>query len=134
VKLPPNSFEIDGEPFNLPCTFYVFDKSPGPDLRFKPEDYKDTKDFVFGSKTDYDFSVLGASPTTVKEIPEPNNRGYYIKFREGVDIDLVKNNFRRCQWKGNSSASGNVAWYSQPEIVCQYRKHFEECCESQPNA
>jgi hypothetical protein len=125
-KLPAESFEINGAPFNLPCSFFVFDKSTGLDLRFHPEKYIDTEDFVFGTKDNHDFFILGASPQTVKDSKAHNNRGYFIKVREGVDAGRVKDNFKRCPWTGNSSVSGGAAWRTKAEIVCQYRKQFEE--------
>lgn len=126
-ELPPYSFEVNGVSHHIPCTFFVFDKSAGPDLRFSPGNYKDTKDFVFGTaKIEFDFFVMGAAPNTVKYSPAPTNRGYYIKVREGVDVESVKEKFRRGSWTGYSSVSGGVAWRTQAEIVCQYRKQFED--------
>ncbi len=127
-KLPRNSFEINGIPYNAPCTFFIFDKSFGVDLRFQPENYKDTKDFIFGTKADYDFFVLGAAPHRVSNSPTPKNRGYYIRARESVDVERVKENFKRCPWTGNGSAPGGAAWLLKEEIVCQYRKQFEDGC------
>ena len=128
LKLPPNSFEINGLPFNVPCTFFVFDQSNGDDLRFLPKMYQETADFVFGTADNYDFFIMGASANTVKDTPTAKNRGHYIKVRSGVDVGLVRENFKRCLWRGYSSASGGVFWLTQPEIVCQYRSQFEEGC------
>ncbi len=126
MKLPPYSFEVDGAPYNVPCTFFIFDKSPGQDLKFMPEKYKDTKDFIYGSKNNYDFFVMGAAPYNIKDSPSPTNRGYYIKVREGVAPEQVRCNFESASWVGNSSVAGGVSWFTQPEMVRQYRQQFED--------
>jgi hypothetical protein len=125
-KLPPFSFEINGAPFDFPGTFFIFDKSFGDDLRFQPEKYPDTKDFVFGTSYYKYFFIFGAAPNNVIESPAPQNRGYNIKVRESVNVERVKDNFMKCPWTGNSSVSGGAAWRTKAEIVYQYRSHFEE--------
>jgi hypothetical protein len=124
-KLPPFSFEFNDVSYDVPCTFFVFDKSIGQDLRTPIYPFRDTNDFVFGTSNNYDFFVMGAAANTVKDSPTALNRGYYIKVREGVDVELVKEKFRMCSWTGFSSASGGVFWLSQSEIIRQYRIQFE---------
>jgi len=119
-ELPKESFEIDGESYHVPCSFFIFERSPGKCLRFNPELYKESFDFVFGNKNDYDFFILGAAPSNIINIPSTTNRGYYIKVKDGFSIDSVKDNFRQIKWKGFSSVNGGVAWLTKAEIVKTY--------------
>lgn len=121
-KLPYNSFEVDGEEYHVPCSFFVFEKSSGTCLRFNPDNYKETVDWTYGTKEDADFYIMGASPKTVKELKdvEPNNRGYYIKLKENKDKDKIIEKFKNLKWGGHSSANGGVAWMTKPEIVKNY--------------
>lgn len=125
VPLPKNSFTLKGQPFNISCAFFVFDNSDKPDLRFRPEHYRRTHDWEFGTKDSYDFFVMGASITTVKDAPTVHNRGYYIKVRHGVNVTVVKERFRALRYEGFSSASGGVAWVTKPELVKVYQEQFE---------
>jgi len=131
LLLPENSFEIEGEPYHVPCTFYVFEKSKGPDLRFDPSLYQDTTDWKYGDRLDYSFYVMGAS-FEVKDKPEKNNRGYYIKVKPNKDVVKVKNNFERLRVlrkqghiKGYSSVNGGVFWTTKPELVKIYKEEYD---------
>ena len=131
LLLPENSFEIEGETYHVPCTFYVFEKSKGPDLRFDPSLYQDTTDWKYGNDLDYNFYVMGAS-FEVKDKPEKSNRGYYIKINPNKDVVKVKNNFERLrvlrkngQIKGYSSVNGGVFWTTKPELVKIYKEEYD---------
>ena len=124
-RLPKNSFIADGKEIHIPCTFYVWDKSIGEDLRFNPNLYK-TDDFEFISKSESnndDFFIFGASPNTVKEICEikKTNRGYYIRPKEKSKKELMKI-FTETKFDALSSVSGGVAWRTKPEIIKSYIK------------
>ena len=130
LPLPENSFEIKGKSYHVPCTFYVFEKSEGLDLRFDPSLYEETTDWKYGTKLDYDFYVMGAS-FEVKDKPEKNNRGYYIKVNPDKDMIAVRDNFEklralRKQGKINqySSVNGGVAWITKPELVKIYKEEY----------
>ena len=129
--MPENSFEIEGEAYHVPCTFYVFEKSEGLDLRFDPSLYQETTDWKYGTNLDYDFYVMGAS-FEVKDKPEKNNRGYYIKVSSNKDMIAVRNNFehlrvlrKQGQITGYSSVNGGVAWITKPELVKVYKEEYE---------
>jgi hypothetical protein len=131
LLLPENSFEIESETYHVPCTFYVFEKSKGLDLRFDPSLYQDTTDWKYGNDLDYNFYVMGAS-FEVKDKPEKSNRGYYIKVRPNKDVVKVKNNFERLrvlrkqgQVKGYSSVNGGVFWTTKPELVKIYKEEYD---------
>jgi len=120
IDLGENAFEINGEEYHVPCSFYIFDKSDGKCLRFDPEKWMESSDWVFGTKDDFSFFVMGASPKTLKMKPSKNNRGYYIKVKDGVKVSHVRRKFRNNLWIANSSANGGVAWLSKPELVFSY--------------
>lgn len=125
IPLPENAFVADGQTFHLPCSFFILDRGAGPDLRFQPDEYRNTLDWEFGTKEHHDFFVMGAAIYTVKDDPTPNNRGYYIKVNAGKDASSVRQRFQLLQYRGLSSASGGVAWVTKPELVKAYREQFE---------
>lgn len=116
-ELPANSFTYECMDFSIPCSFFIFNRH-GPDTkRFNPTLYKDSKFYSFASKKDYDFFVFGAAPKNLVLEVNENNRGYFIKCDKGYDVEFVMSMFRQIDWKGNSSASGGVSWFTKPEIV-----------------
>lgn len=124
IELKNNSFEINGQEYHVPCSFFIFDKSDGIDLRFKKDLYIETNDWFFSNKNNYDFFVMGSSPKNIKLIPETTNRGYYIKIKENSfeKIDEIINNFKKIDWykNSNSSVNGGVAWFTKFELVKIY--------------
>ena len=118
--LPKNSFVFENQTKHVPCSFFIFDKSKGKDLRFRPEKYQDTQDFTFGTKNDFDIFVFGASPTKITTNPTKNNRGYFLKSKISV-AQLIKN-IQSIEWKGNSCANGGVFWLTKPEFCYAYSK------------
>lgn len=123
IKLPKDSFLLDGIEYNVPCSFFIWTKELGiNDFSFDLEKYLSHPDFDFTDESNADFYILGASPKRIKEIKdvESTNRGYYIK--SNIDIEILKNNFREIPWDklGNSSANGGVSWYSKPELIKVY--------------
>ena len=110
---------MNGAEKHIPCSFFVFDKSKGKDLRFDLKKAK-TKDFYFSNPTEGDFFVFGACPKKIVKTPHPNNRGYFIKSK--IDINKLKERFKIIDWKGNSCANGGVAWFTKYEIIHQYNQ------------
>lgn len=127
-RIPNNSFLVGGETYHIPCTFYIWDKSDGIDLRFDPNLYK-TNDFDFISlseSNDGDFFIMGASPNTVKEVCEvkSTNRGYFIRPKEKSKELLIKK-FKNTKFEALSCVNGGVAWRTKPEILMSYIKGEE---------
>lgn len=122
VELGRNAFIFDGKPYHVPCSFFIFDKSKGKDLRIDPSQHKEAVDFAFGTNEDYAFFLFGANPSKIVSDPKPNNRGYYIKPKipEQELIDRI----RGVDWRGNSCARGGVAWFTRTEIVMQYNEVY----------
>ena len=122
-RLPSNSFTLGGNIKNIPCSFYIFDKSDGEDLRFIPEKYNDTKDFAFGNDKDFDIFVFGESPNKITFTPSKNNRGYYLKSK--IPVKLLIKRIRSVKWVGNSSASGGVFCFTKAEFCYEYTNFFD---------
>lgn len=124
IDLPYNSFILNGDDYNVPCSFFVWTQFSGiTNLRFKKEIYQNHPDFdIVTDCNDADFFVMGASPKVIKELNEinKNNRGYYIKSK--IDKDVLKYNFRNIDWfsVGYSSANGGVSWFSKSELIKAY--------------
>jgi len=123
TTLPKNSFSLDGEDYDIPCSFYIWDKNSNIDLRFNVELYN-TDDFEFVSKKNVDEScifILGASINTVKNIIDvvDSNRGYYIKPIKKTKSEII-NIFSKLKYKSNSCVNGKVAWMTKPEIIKSY--------------
>lgn len=122
IELPDKSFLLNNKEYHVPCSFFIFDKSDGEDLRFDISKYQETDDFKWGTKNDYDFFIFGASPSKIIQIPNKNNRGYYIKSK--IDIEILKGKIRNTVWQKNSSANGGVAWLTKPEIIKSYLETY----------
>jgi len=125
ISLPKNSFIVNGIDYDIPCSFYVFDKSVGIDLRFDPTLYKESIHWIYGTKNDYDFFVMGASANTIKDKPNENNRGYYIKVKSNFNKNHIQDKFIHGNWVGHSSCSGGVNWLSKPELVKLYNEQYQ---------
>lgn len=123
TQLGRNSFTINGHDYHVPTSFFIFDQSTGKDLRVNPRQYRDTKDFMFGNKNDFDIFVFGAAPKRITRNPKANNRGYYLKSKIPVE-DLIAN-IKAINWVGNSCANGGVYWLTQHEFLEQYIKRYE---------
>jgi hypothetical protein len=123
VDLENDAFEINGSTYHVPCSFFIFDKSLGRDLRFNPEDYKQTDDFVWGDKNNFDIFVFGAAPKKIiTEKPNKNNRGYYIKSK--IKINKLIEKIKDMDWVGNSSVNGGVCWFTKSEIIKNYNEQY----------
>lgn len=123
IKLPPNSFTVNGEDYDIPCSFFIWNKEGCVDLRFDVNRYK-TNDFEIVTQSQSDstcFFILGASPNSIKEICgiNKNNRGYIIKPKNKTKNELIQI-FKNIKFEGYSSVSGKVAWFSKIEIVKNY--------------
>ena len=122
TDLGRNAFQLDGKDYHVPTSFFVFDKSKGTDLRVNPNLYRDTDDFEFGNKCNFDIFVFGASPKRITLHPKPNNRGYFLKSKISVPelIEKIEN----VNWTGNSCANGGVYWLTKHEFLEQYINRY----------
>ena len=120
--LPDYSFTYHGEARHVPCAFFVFSQSPGPDLRFDPRQYQEAVDFWWGDKNNYDFFMFGAAPKKLVTQVAANNRGYYVLAK--IEKEKLRQRILSLDWTGNSSAAGGVYWLTKPEIVFQYNQKY----------
>ena len=124
AALGENAFTLGGRDFHIPSSFFIFDKSPGPDLR-APAPPSETRDFAFGTRDDYDCFVFGAAPRKVVRSAKPNNRGHFLKAK--IPVERLMDRIRRMEWRGNSCATGGVFWLAKGELAEQYA-----ACYSRP--
>lgn len=124
VKLPKNSFEFNGETAHIPCSFFIFDKSKGRDLRVDIKKIVSIADFEFSNKKNFDLFVFGASPKKVTKRPKENNRGHYLSAK--TNIEKIIKNIKNINWKGNSCANGGVYWLTQHEFASQYKEYISK--------
>ena len=124
LDLGHNCFTLEGKDYHVPTSFFVLDRSMGPDLRvLHPSRVTGTRDFDFASSKDFDVFVFGAAPRRVITNPKPNNRGYYLKAK--VPVQTLINRIKSVDWQGNSAANGGVYWLTKFEFVQQYRVFHE---------
>ena len=122
TELERYSYVMDGVEQHVPTSFFIFDKSRGTDLRVNPDSYKETDDFTFGDKNNFDVFVFGAAPKRITLDPKPNNRGYFLKAK--IPISELIEKIKRVEWNGNSCASGGVYWLTKYEFLDQYIKRY----------
>lgn len=122
--LPPDIYTFCGEPYSIPCVFQIWTTHNVADLREKRRTSFKNEHFEI-VKSDGGLFVMGAAPTTVKYPEEvtKNNRGYWLKCFDSPDI--VSHNILQVPWKGNSSASGGVAWLTKQEFINQYEQYHK---------
>ena len=120
-KLPDNSFIYNQNTFHVPCSFYVFCRSKGKDMR-TPTELPQIKDFSFARNNDYDLFVFGASPKKIITKALPNNRGYFLKSH--IAVSKLKERLANIEWKGNSCANGGVFWLTKYEFAEHYDRHY----------
>ena len=120
--LPPEAFVYEGQSRHIPCAFFVFSQSAGPDLRFDPAQHTEAVDFRWADKSNYDFFMFGAAPKKLIYRVQRNNRGYYLQAK--IPKEELRRRIQRMAWVGNSSAAGGVYWLTKPEIVCQYNQQY----------
>ncbi len=122
TPLDRDSFIYEGVTRHVPCSFFVFDKSTGKDLRFDEAKYQEAVDFVFAKKEDFELFIFGANPGKAIMNPLPNNRGYFIKSK--IKVSKLIEKLSSIKWVGNSCANGGVAWFTKPEVVKVYNDKF----------
>lgn len=125
TPLEDGAFTLHGRERHIPCSFFVFDRSPGEDLRVDISKHTDTKHFVFGNKHCFDLFVFGAAPQRVIYDPTSNNRGHFLKAKAGYSRGFIKRNIEGIDWRGNSCANGGVFWLTKYELLAQYNNTIQ---------
>ena len=122
VHLGENAFTLGGRDFHIPSSFFVFEKGKGKDLRFDPAKHTQTKDFMWGTKDEFDLFMFGAAPKKVITNPTSNNRGYYLKAK--IAVPKLARRIQSLNWRGNACASGGVFWLTKSEVIAQYNARY----------
>lgn len=122
LELGRDAFTFEGATRHVPCSFFVFDKSKGVDLRVHPNIYKDKVDFIFSDAKKFDIFMFGASPKRIITDPKPNNRGHFMISK--INVEKLVSNLREINWQGNSCANGGVYWLNQTEVINHYYNQY----------
>ena len=124
LDLGRDCFTLDGNDYHVPTSFFVLDRSNGPDLRVHPPTrVTGTADFDFGTSRDFDVFVFGAAPKCVITDPTPNNRGHFLKAK--IPVPTLISRIKSVDWEGNSCATGGVFWLTKLEFAEQYRAAYQ---------
>lgn len=129
LGLRRDAFTIDGEPYHVPCSFFVWtcsdDVMRGTDLRETP--VPQPKEFSYLRRGDEraHFSLNGNSGR-VKDVCDITNpkAEHYIRVSDGYDVDEVRQRLATLDLSFKSSANGGVAWVNRDDInrtwIAQY--------------
>ena len=129
LGLRRDAFTIDGEPYHVPCSFFVWtcsdDIMPGRDLRETP--IAQPKEFSYLRRGDAKahFSLNGNSGR-VKDISDITNpkAEHYIRVSDGYDVNEIREKLTALDLSFKSSANGGVAWANRDDInrawIAQY--------------
>jgi hypothetical protein len=123
--VPPNSYTLDGEVYNVCTVFQVWLKNSNrKDLRWHSKFEPIETDFyiVDPSEEDADWFVMGAAPKTIKHPNEvtSTNRGYWIKCFD--DKYRTRRFIKAIDWNkyGHSGVNGGVYWLTKDELLAYY--------------
>lgn len=116
-----SDFLIDGKPYHVPCTFYVWTKRES-EINLRQIALEKSLDFDFMPREspDADFSINGNSGK-VKELSEITNpkAEHYIK-ATGKSLKELKEIFQSLDYTFLSSVNGGNAWIGQQDILKAY--------------
>jgi hypothetical protein len=121
-NLGKDGFEIDGETYHVPCSFFVWTKrNSSINLRKRELPQPEKIRFLPRLSKDADFTVNGNSGK-VKELHEITNwkSEHYIKVVLLDEKDYIKNRMAHIKYRFKSSVNGGNAWISQYEIIEGY--------------
>lgn len=123
-NLGRNGFEIEGDTYHVPCSFYVWTKRTSNINLRKKELPKPLKiKFLPRLSKDADFTINGNNGK-IKELNEVTNwkSEHYIKVLVTAEKDTIKEQLSKIKYNFKSSVNGGNAWISQYEILEEYYK------------
>jgi predicted RNA methylase len=121
-NLGRDNFEINGETYHVPCSFFIWTKRNYPVNFRKKELPQPTKiKFLPRFSKEADFAINGNNGK-VKELSEITNwkSEHYIKVVLREEKDYIKNAMAHIRYEFKSSVNGGNAWISQYEILEGY--------------
>jgi hypothetical protein len=117
-----DNFEINGETYHVPCSFFVWTmRETNINLRKRELPQPRKIRFLPRFSKDADFTINGNSGK-VKNLCEVTNwkSEHYIKVVVINEKDTIKQQMSHIQYKFKSSVNGGNAWISQYEILEGY--------------
>lgn len=129
IKLEKDAFIVDGKPYHVPCSFFIWTKDKCKDLTWKPGTYT-TDDFKFipaKDATEEDLVVKQAVSKIMayKDIETANARVYSIRPLKKTKQELI-DIFNDITYIAYSSANGGVCAVSQEEIIKNYINYINK--------
>lgn len=121
-NLGRDGFEINGETYHVPCSFFVWTKrKTNVNLRQKKLPQPKKIKFLPRFSKEADFTVNGNSGK-VKDLCEVTNSKseHYIKVVLFEEKDYIKQQMSCIRYRFKSSVNGGNAWISQYEILEGY--------------
>ena len=121
-NLGRDGFEINGEAYHVPCSFFVWTKRESNiNLRKKELPLPKKIKFMPRFSKEADFTINGNSGK-IKELSEVTNwkSEHYIKVILYEEKDFIKKEMASIRYRFNSSVNGGNAWISQYEILEGY--------------
>lgn len=131
LKLRRDAFTIGGEPYHVPCSFFVWTRSdgimPGIDLRERP--VPQPREFSYLKRGDgaAHFSVNGNSGR-VRDIADITNpkAEHYIQVSDGYDVGEIRERLASLDLSFKSSANGGVAWVNRDDINRAWLAQYDD--------
>lgn len=114
-----DAFEIDGETYHVPCSFYIWTQRASKiNLRKKKLPQPSEFQFLPRESQNADF-VLNGNSGKIKPLSAVTNSKaeHYVKVCDEKNIIAIKQKLENLDYGFNSSVNGGVAWISQQEIL-----------------
>lgn len=121
TRLRRNAFTLDGNDYNVPCSFFVWTRDdgilPGIDLRetrpTQPPEYR----YLSRGDASADFCVNGNSGKVrdVSDVTNPKAE-HYVKVNDGFDVSDVRADMAALDLDFRSTTNGGVAWVNRDDI------------------
>jgi hypothetical protein len=105
VDLPDNAFLLDGKPYSVPCVFQIWDRTDVP--RIKKVGRTTTELFEFVTQDRAELSVRRVGVYAGKAFTETDKSvqsHYFLKLREGIDINEFVEKCNTLEWEHNNTA------------------------------
>jgi len=116
VELPKNSFEVNKEPYDVPCVFQIWEKRT---VKREAGEKEQPDGFVYVKPEAYDlaFRRVGgdAGKTFLRaELEAPSSQSHhFLKFDEGIDVADIQKRVNRHIFPSNTTGPRSL---SKPEI------------------
>lgn len=135
LGLRRDAFTIGGEPYHVPCSFFVWTQSddimPGRDLREAPVPQPEEFSYLGRGDMRAHFTVNGNSGR-VRDVADVTNpkAEHYVRVSDGYDAEEIRGRMESLDLRFRSSASGGVAWVNRDDINRAWRDAYGQGAES----